>query len=370
MEHRPPFYGSTLRTFRNYRGLTLDEIGTQLGVSKQYVRQIEVGSRTPNAIMAEALADVLGIQPALLARHVDSLDESEYHFRRRRSATVKAKSRVRAFAAVLDLVLTELDRRVTLPPVLVPQTRQPEDRAGIERLAEETRRNLGLSTTAPIGNLTKTFEAAGVITASFGSTAEKVDAFSWVNVRPVAVRVDPSGQITRGRFSLAHEVAHISMHDGVPTGDAETEAAADAWASAFLMPQAGFSREFPRNRQFNWDGLIRLKRRWNVSLQAMIRRAYDLKLVSAQQYRTGFIQISKRGWRKCEPGEPADRERPSLLQRCFDLLAQSGLSGEEFAEQIGLTPESLSMATGCTLSPQTPQLADVVPLRPLWRSTQ
>ena len=130
---------------------------------------------------------------------------------------------------------------------------------------------------------------------------------------------------SRVNFTGAHELGHLVLHQGVETGSRETEKQADRFASAFLLPARAFAKEFPRprGRSLDWALLTELKQRWRVSIQAMVRRAHDLKIIRASTYRLACQYASSRGWRRPTPGEPGEfkPDRPALLRECFDAAA-------------------------------------------------
>ncbi|MGO9973416.1 MAG: ImmA/IrrE family metallo-endopeptidase [Solirubrobacteraceae bacterium] len=147
----------------------------------------------------------------------------------------------------------------------------------------------------------------------------------------------------RARFSLAHELGHALLHwdrFDAPSGkDAEREA--HRFAAAFLMPPAEMLSALGRVR-FTLDDLIVYRQRWGVSIQALITRARDLRLISNDQYTRLYRQISARGWRKSEPGYVA-LEKPSLLA---DALAvhrlQHGYEDRELSQMAGLALDRLA----------------------------
>jgi Zn-dependent peptidase ImmA (M78 family) len=92
-----------------------------------------------------------------------------------------------------------------------------------------------------------------------------------------------------------------------------------------------------------------LKRRWKVAAAAIVRRAYDLRLIDARQYRIANVFISKKGWKRGEPEEP-EEERPELLHRAFDHLAQrDGIMPYEAARELRWWPETFERVTGSSL---------------------
>ncbi|MFK2323633.1 ImmA/IrrE family metallo-endopeptidase [Bacteroides fragilis] len=64
--------------------------------------------------------------------------------------------------------------------------------------------------------------------------------------------------------------------------------------------------------------LAELKRRWNVSMRSLIRRARDLNTISQDTYRYFQIDFSRRKYNKIEPVSlPA--ETPSLVKSTLSL---------------------------------------------------
>ncbi len=127
-------------------------------------------------------------------------------------------------------------------------------------------------------------ERAGVIIVSHLVQTTKVDAFSRPGRTTMIFLNRSIPSTSRWHFDIAHECGHLVMHHGIPTGSPETESAANSFASAFLMPRKAFSREFTL-APFSWSHVFDLKRRWKTSAASIVRRAYDLGLISAVEYK-------------------------------------------------------------------------------------
>jgi Zn-dependent peptidase ImmA (M78 family) len=77
-----------------------------------------------------------------------------------------------------------------------------------------------------------------------------------------------------------------------------TEAQANHFASAVLMPRTTFSRECTlaiRGSRLNWPGLSELKLRWGVSKAAILFRGKQLGMFSDDQVRAGYIKLNRHG---------------------------------------------------------------------------
>ena len=196
----------------------------------------------------------------------------------------------------------------------------------------------------PIDDITILIENSGVIVATVDGVDEKVDAFSMSRKRPVIIRNSSKESPCRYRFDLAHELGHLLMHDGVVTGCKETEKQANAFASAFLMPQATFinaTRKFPITKglkSLNWANLYQLKLYFKVSLKALLYRSKYLGLISDDQMRSGYIFLNKKGYSKVEPlDDQLPIEEPHLLSDIFENLDST--TWQKTLIKLGLTQQ-------------------------------
>lgn len=340
-----------LRLGRQFRGWTQAELGEAIGVSRQHVHQLESALKWPSAEVRVRCGEVLGFEPRYFASPVlNELRDDDCHFRRRRTTPLHVRSRLLAHGTLFSELVGWLDRHLRLPEVAVPEA-DFKSLAAIEEAAESCRRKWGLGIEAPIDNVTRALERAGVVVATFDSISEKVDAFSWFGPRPLVIRSTDKGDAARSRFDLAHECGHLVGHTGVVTDDGVREAEADRFAGAFLLPRAGFSREFPRGNRMDWQRVIGLKERWGVSLQAIVRRAYDLRLITSTQYRSAFISINKRGWRTDGPGVVKD-EPVELVKSAIAVAEQRlGIPVACISAELGWTSGTMELVSG--LEPPT-----------------
>lgn len=342
------FSGSRLVLARHFRGREAADLAESLGVKRQYIHQIETNARRPTPEMWDAIAETMAFHRTFFALELPAdYGPSVGHFRTFKSATKRELEQVRAQGKVFELLVRHVESAVKLPRPIVPrfEATSTED---AERAAEHCRLAWGLPLTAPIGHLSRVLEHAGVAIGSFISSRSKISAFSWYGMnRPFAVRnhfMPPS----RNRFSLAHELGHLVMHTSADWGCSDVlEEQADRFASAFLMPAAGFSLEYPQGAWLDWQELFRLKSRWGASVQAVVRRARDLGLLPAVLYQRACRHVGASGWRKNEPGEPSSAELPEVISAATALVARKkGKTLSGFAAELGVFPEVLTQL-GC-----------------------
>jgi Zn-dependent peptidase ImmA (M78 family)/transcriptional regulator with XRE-family HTH domain len=330
---------------REARGLQKNELAERIGTTPSAVSQFERGRIAPMPETVLRMSLALGVPPAFFAaRPPVAISSEACHFRRLRSTTQQEQRRVRATGALVLTVAEHLETVVDLPPEsltalssAVEGVRDPEEVAATVRSAW----SLG---TGPLSSVVGLLEREGVIIVEAPGHSERLDAFSaWVGARPVVFLATDKQSGSRRRFDAAHELAHLLMHADVSPGAVDVEREADAFAAALLLPRAEFERECPR--RLSWPRLLELKRRWKVSLAALVRRAYTLGIYSEATYRRAFVQLNERGWRLAEPDEPA-MEHPQVLRRAVELLDRAGYPPERLARDVHLHLEDLCTLVG------------------------
>jgi len=87
MESLEQFSGGRLRIARIFQGHTQVDLAEKLGVTQQFVAQLERGRKEPNRMLVAALADVLGFEPAFFyGTPLTEFTDAECNFRRRRTS--------------------------------------------------------------------------------------------------------------------------------------------------------------------------------------------------------------------------------------------------------------------------------------------
>lgn len=351
-----PFFGERLRLARLLASQSLDEVGEAVATSRQYLHQLETDAKVPTAELRRALADALEVSDHFFSLPIKAaVSEADCHFRKLYTTPRTAMAHAAARGTLLEQLAMSLDRRVKLPQVDFPDLGRAKSVAEIEAMALALREHWKLGTDAPIANMTRSLERAGALVIDFGNLSEKVDALSISRRRPIVVRSNAKTAAVRLRFDLAHECGHLVMHQGIVTGDNETEDEAHRFAGAFLFPAKAFIKEFPRSKSLDWPALYALKNRWRVSVRAIIRRAYDLGMIDAAKYRTGNIHLSKTGQAKSERYDDVIiPEQPELLRSALKALAARDISSyQEMLVDIGLPPTRFATLFGIE-SPQLP----------------
>jgi Zn-dependent peptidase ImmA (M78 family)/transcriptional regulator with XRE-family HTH domain len=332
------FHPPRLTLARELRGMTRVELAAKVGKTPAAIGQFEGGGKAacrPDAKTLGLLALALSVPVGFFTRKTPakSLDIDACHFRSLRSASQRERRRLIARGSLLCDVLRVLEEHVELPAERVSAAAQGVDsEQDIEVCAAAVRRAWGLGL-GPIANVVELLEAHGVIVTHIPDTCAAVDAFStWQEGRPIVFLVMEKGSTSRSRFDAMHELGHLIMHADAVPGSPVLESQANRFASAFLLPRESFLAECPT--WLNWDHFYELKRRWRVSVAALIRRARDLGRISDASYRRAYVHLNRTGERQHERDEPP-YEPPTLISSALDAVADD-ISASEVAALVGV----------------------------------
>lgn len=342
---RAVFDGGRLSLARLSRGLKKKELAEMVGLTPASIGQFERGVSHPSAPVVARLHWALKFPPEFFesGRRRFEVSPEDAHFRRLRATTKLERSRVLARAELLAELVAELEKYLKVPAVDIPGidvTEGSESIPEIEKAAAEVRRRWGMGS-GPIPKMVRLVESKGCIVTRLMQDSRNVDAFStWMGKRPIIILNDDKGDVARSRLDAAHELGHLVMHQDAEPGSRVVEQQAYTFATAFLMPQESAVKELPR--QVDWSRYASLKRRWGVSMKALVRWSKALGLLSEASYKRAMVQYSKNRWQDGEPGQLEDSEQPVLISNALEVLeTRRGIGYEALARDLHIMPEDL-----------------------------
>jgi Zn-dependent peptidase ImmA (M78 family)/transcriptional regulator with XRE-family HTH domain len=336
VRHR--FQGERLLQARLARGMKKVDLARLIGVSPAAIGQYESSQTRPSQDVVGRLALAVGFPISFFesTRPNASLSEEKAHFRRLRSISSSARSLQIARLALLEELISRIEQDVELPQVDIPTVAVVGGtRSEIEVVAGEVRTQWNLGN-GPIANVVALLESKGCVLARLVSGSDGVDAYSrWSGYRPIVVLTRDKDDAARSNFDAAHELGHLVLHQDPQPGSRLLEEEAQAFAAAFLMPAEGIGNELPH--RFDVPTFIALKRRWRVSVQALLFRSRVLGSISEAAYKRAMVKISLWGWRAGEPDDIGEVEEPYLLSAAMELLIRErGLDSMALAEELSL----------------------------------
>lgn len=365
-EPRSVFWGARLQIAREFKEYTQKILADKVSASPALISLCEAGRKNPSIDLVQAFGEVLGFDPEFFYHEVEDIfHEEQCSFRHRRSAQERVKARIRAHATLIGMVIGRLRSLLKFPAQNIPHFPLSQGTASeVEEAAEASRKHWNLEVDGPIMQVGRVFEHAGVVIVPHLVKTTKIDAFSRCGQTAVIFLNKTIPSASRWNFDIAHEGGHLVMHPGIETGSIETEREADRFASAFLMPRKAFSRDFSMGDAADWKHIFAIKRRWQVSASAIVRRAYDLGLIDAVRYRKAYKYMSFHKWTvKGEPEEPAFQEPEILSGALTSLGGRVKTTLDELRQQLHFTPETFREVTGVVVPAAKLKLSPVIPFR-------
>ena len=338
------FNGEQLKKARIYRGYTVGELAELSGYQRQTISMYENKKSTPiDASVVFNLSRVLNFPPQFFTDQTINIDSGSTYFRALLTTNKKYRSQQEQKMEFVAALYSFIQEYVDFPELNLPEFPQ---NASPEEAASILRKHWGLGD-RPISNLIYTAEENGIIVTSFKTETDDVDAFSKMldingEQRYFIGYSSNKTSAARIHFDVAHELGHICLHDW--SEDVETlskeefkerEEQAHRFAAAFLLPESTFRNEIIRS-PYSLPYYKQLKQKWKVSMAAMIRRAYTLDIITADDYQMLVRTMQRRSIWKNEPlDDILITAEPSLLRTSVTmLLSEKVFTAKEFIDEL------------------------------------
>jgi len=354
------FNGQRLRQARLYNGLSINDLAEILGVTKQAISQYETQNVTPEFEKMRILTEKLKFPSSyFFQKDIYDVNTKTTYFRALLSANKNARLQQQVKLKHLAIIYQVLNKYLEFPILNIPKFKY-DDKLDFEQIALDLRNYWDIGE-KPIDNISHLLEKNGIIVASYPVNQNNIDAYSQKikvegNDRYIIVLSNDKNLAARSNFDAAHELGHILLHDWnidieeLPREDfKQQEREANYFAAAFLLPKNAFLRDvslYPRDLKY----YIELKKKWKVSISAMLIRANRLGVLTDNQYQYLMKQMAINNWRKREPLDNVlIKQEPILLNKSIEILMQNNIFNpqefmDELAEnQLSMKPEEVEM---------------------------
>lgn len=283
---------------RKSAGITQDSAAAHLDMSRPTFIAIEKATRRPRPEELVQLATLYGTSVSTLLRQETQPPKLQPHLRSAFNGNAEdqegleiAIAKLTGFVDDYLFLESKLDAKpVTNFPPRIRAMVMPVERFA-EHCAQEERSRLNLGAHLPIYTLREVLEDVGVHVFLDALPSKLAGLYVFVPDFGYCVLINKLHPKERRRWTTAHEYGHFLMDRDKPGVDylrpmqrkPENERFADAFAAAFLMPEAGVQRRFyeevERKSDFNVGDLCRMADYYAVSLMAMTLRLESLTLI-------------------------------------------------------------------------------------------
>ena len=348
-----------LKEARLSRGLTMTELAQKLNISRQAISKYEKNVMSPSHEIIRNMSDILEFPESFFFKDFDN-DNIRFSPTYYRSLKTTENAYKKMFYMRLEWarrLIGILEDFLNLPTLNIPEALDSSCEIADEKteeMASSLRKFWGLGLN-PISDLTRLVEANGIFVSRINYGATRIDACSKISdSRAYIMLSEDKASAVRSRFDLAHELGHFLLHRDWTDDEYEehfnlVEKQAHQFAGALLMPRETFTQEIYST---SLEHLIELKRRWKVSLAAIIYRCSTLELFSEGQVQRLRIELGRRKWKRVEPlDDVIPAESPVLIRKALELLfTQQVISPTEIMNVMGISEYDFSALCNIDLS--------------------
>ncbi len=360
------FNPTRLKLARERRALTIKALAESIDMTTRTLSAYENISKNKNSSppppsTLKKIAQVLNYPESFFyGENIEEIDSECVSFRSMKAMKASQKNAALRAAEIAETLFNPwLEANFELPATDLCNFRESEIESP-ETAARVLRGKWGLGE-LPIKNMIHLLEAKGVKVFSLEEKNKEVDAFSFWKKDTAFIFLNTQKSAERSRFDAAHELGHLVLHKhgiqvseetdvrkdmneetGKEKNKRAVEREADRFASAFLMPESSVRANAPSFVTI--ENLIQLKKFWNVSVASLVRRLFDLNLITEWHYRSLNIEMSKRGMLKKEP-EGIAKEKSQILDKVFKSLWQEGITRNHIAHELNLPVDEIDQLT-------------------------
>ncbi|MCF7945661.1 MAG: helix-turn-helix domain-containing protein [Spirochaetia bacterium] len=321
--------GNRIKQRRIALGYTLDDVKELLKadgspISKASLSKYELDKSIPKALNLYNLSKVLGVSSEYFLKK-NNFEINWIAFRKTTKLTKREENRIKSIAKeqveaqlFLNNILNIDNSEIILPKY------QANSFDEIEEIAETIREEWKVFNW-PIESITSLLEEQGIFVVDIESDFS-FDGLSGIvdDSKPVIITVGEKS-IDRKRLNLSHELGHLVLDNK----DLDVEKAAFRFAGAFLIEKGSLYKAMGKKRR-NIDirELQLLKEEYGISIQALIRRCYDLDIINHAEFKRLNIYMRANRMHINEPGKILHKEIPIKIKRKLYRAISEGLTTE------------------------------------------
>jgi Zn-dependent peptidase ImmA (M78 family)/DNA-binding XRE family transcriptional regulator len=332
MDNSNEIFSERFKSARNLNGLSLQDLAEKLNnkVSRQALHKYEKGEVIPDSEMIGLLSEALSVRPEFFFREV-KVELGEIEFRKLKKLPAKEETRV------IEQTKDYLSRYIELEEIIGIQSffENPissevnmntfEEVEAAEKKVREVW-NLGSD---PISNVLELLEDnhIKVIEINAGDAFDGMQTWVNGNIPVIAINRNRVKKDDRVRFTVMHELAHLLLPiKHLPEGKKET--LCHQFAGAMLFPEEAIHMELGKSRHRLFvQELGPLKQQYGISMQAIVMRLKDLKVISDSYCKQFFFYLNQMNWKIDEPVEYVGVEKSNRFdQLLFRALAEEQIS--------------------------------------------
>ncbi len=327
-------FGTKLKELRESKGMSLQELGSLVEVSKQTIHCYEKAHKNPSSSTVLRLGKSLGVHPSFFFQDKEiDIKIEELNFREEQNILNSFD-----YSALIDnsktylLNLLELKALLDIKSSFINPISNLEihNKKDVEKAAKNLRKKWHLGY-APISNITSIIENNGISVIELDINNGFTGISGVANKEIPFIIVNRNlNDITRKRFTLLHELGHLTLKFHKNIEKESIEQLCHHFAGAILLVDDTLKLELGANRtQISLSELREIKEKYGISIKAIIMRAGNTDIISRHTQSAWFDSYKE--WyensnSKTDFGIFQGDEKPTL----FNKLLSRGIQEQRF----------------------------------------
>jgi len=323
-------FSERFKSARLLNGLSLQDLADKLNnqISRQALHKYEKGEVIPNSEMLNLLCSVMGVRPDFFFRET-TVQLGDIEFRKLRKLPAKEENKI------IEETKDYISRYLELEEIIGFESEYINPLAGfstvetfkdVEEAAQKLRLEWSLGTNA-IANAVELLEDNHIKVIEIEAGDEFDGMQTMVNRKfpLIAINISRVKKGDRKRFTVFHELGHLVLPIKKDLPEKQKEILCHQFAGSMLFHESSIKKELGIKRQkLLINELGALKQEYGISIQAIVKRAKELDIITNSYYKQFFGYIVQMGWKIDEPFDYQGNEKS---QR-FDQLIYRALAEE------------------------------------------
>jgi len=323
-------FSERFKSARLLNGLSLQDLADKLNnqISRQALHKYEKGEVIPNSEMLNLLCTAMGVRPDFFFRET-TVQLGNIEFRKLGKLPAKEENKM------IEETKDYISRYLELEEIIGFESEYINPLAGfsivetfedVEEAAQKLRLEWNLGTNA-IANAVELLEDNHIKVIEIEAGDEFDGMQTMVNGKfpLIAINISRVKNGDRKRFTVFHELGHLVLPIKKDLPEKQKEILCHQFAGSMLFHESAIKKELGIKRQkLLINELGALKKEYGISIQAIVKRAKELDIITNSYYKQFFGYIVQMGWKIDEPFNYQGNEKS---QR-FDQLIYRALAEE------------------------------------------
>lgn len=338
--------GQRIRELRIERGFSQDDLANRANFSKSYIQKFEEGQREIKSSQMSQLAEAFGMDISEILKPINyTSNEFVIKSIEFREAN-KLEMHVDYFTKkILGLLYKKYSTYIKLEKIMneniaftnpLKNFEVISSNEDVEKAAKILRKKWKFEET-PIYNLIIFLEDLGVKIFEVIEDEDFVGFSCWVKTTPIIVINTRSTDVSRRRFTILHELAHLLLVFADDENKDKIERYCDQFAGAMLLPEEILKTYVNSTVSITLEELKRIKSKYGISILAILVRMVNVRLISWDKYKQWKEMY--RSWTDKE-SEYNGRENVSRFNYLLAKGLREGLITKDLASELSDIPMS------------------------------